>query len=300
MNYPRYQPGFDYTAQLANGQHRAYPGDYPLRGETPVLFGTSLWNPAKQLQYGVGIDVDTDNHGLDSEKFNAVLEACRRVPCIEIVRSKGGSGIHAWVKFTEPVAVADRKESRLLGEAVCVAVSRIAGFNIKDAKCCAGGNMWVYARNAAPNAFELLKEATAALDPACLPPGWREVSKVGKVDFAPNEVELDAGHLAIEQQIAETGYTIVWQEKHRCWHIHTYGLQLAAKKHNYRGSFTTESRGTNKSKPNGYMFPLPGSAFIVYRFNDAKEPTWHGDSAYLNEAMPIETGLQNFALSNST
>jgi hypothetical protein len=307
---PRWTPQLDYTATVdIGGRTRTYrnPGkDNRDKNETcpdgskVVLFGTSQWDWQAGLQHGVGIDIDTGNHGLTSEQFAAALAACERVPWLEVVHSKSGNGIHAYATFTTPVPVTSRSEQTALGNAVCVAASRVAGFPLQDAKCCAGGNMWTYAREAAPTGFSLLKPATQSLDPATLPPGWRDATEAGsrKVAFAPSDVEIDPGHLAIEKQIAELG-PIIWQEKHRCWHIQTRVLEAAHLKHGYRGLFATNSSGSTPI--NGYMFPLPNSGFLVKRFGNVTEhDSWFGDYAYLNVEADSQKALAHFCGSRSS
>ncbi len=309
---PRWQPNLDYTAEIeVDGKVFTYRNPKEKDGEltdknhrspeaaTVRLLGTSFWNWKDRTQAIVGIDVDTGNHGLSEDRFNIVLEALRQVPWLELRYSKGGKGIHAFAAFSEQVSIVSRSEQAALGNAVCVAASRVCGVDIKDAKCCAGGNMWVYAKDRADNAFEIIKPATSTLNPSDLPPGWRHAVEAGKgkIDFAPPEVGLTGEHLAIEKQIADTGYSITWVDAHKCWHIHTRALQLAHNKHGYKGIFITNSPGDDKAKPNGYMFPLPDGGFLVQRFGKATEhESWiDGTYAYLNVVAPLTIALDHFS-----
>jgi hypothetical protein len=288
---------------LADKGH-SIPSDAKL-----VAMGTAFWEWPENLQHTVGIDIDTnDNHanGLESDSFDAVLEAAKRIAWLTIRRSSGGKGLHLFPKFSRPVRVSGRKEAAALARTVLTLASREAGFDFKSAKDCAGSNFWIYKADAAPNAYEVIKEATAELDPDHLPPGWREAeeAKKHKITIAPSTVVLSPEHLLIEKQLQTLGYSIIYVSDLGCYQIHTCGLQEAFAKFGYRGYFATVSDGTDPGKPNGYMFPLPGGGFLVKRFGEAKEDaSWYqgvnGQYALLNVEVPFEKAVQQFA-ENST
>lgn len=270
-------------------------------GGIVTLYGTSFWNWKEGTVQRVGIDIDTsdghaDGHG--EEAFEEISSALASVPWLELVRSKGGKGLHAFANLTTPVEIKTRKEQSALGNAVSVAASRIAGIDVKDAKDCAGGNLWQYAETTGPGAWEVIKEATETLDPASLPPGWRDAATgTGKVEFAPDEVPLEQAHLEIEKQIEATGYPIIYRKEHNCWHVHTYALKLAAEEHGYKGFFDTVSDGRDKSEPNAFMFALPGGGFRVHRFNEHSEPNWvNGNYCFLNEVTPVIPTFKHFSI----
>ena len=279
-------------------------------GSNLIAAGTASWDWRAKKQLTVGIDFDTnDNHaaGLTSVRFNAVLEAVRRVPWLEVRRSTGGKGLHAYPRFTQPVDVATRAEASALARAVLILASRVAGFDFKAAKDCAGGNMWFFKADAAPNAYEVIKEATEALDPEELPPGWREAKEacMAKIKLAPATVELSSEHLEMEKHLLELPYSVIYRNDLGCYHIHTYALQEAHRRHGYHGYFATISKGTDPGQPNGYMFPLPGGAFLVKRFGNAQEhPSWfhgqNGDYALLNTEVPFEKAVQHFSRNSTT
>ena len=69
--------------------------------------------------------------------------------------------------------------------------------------------------------------------------------------------------------------------------------------------FVTASVGTDPGQPNGYMFPLPGGAFLVKRFGNAIEnSTWfdgpNGQYAFLNVHVPFDKAVHHFAINNTT
>ncbi|WP_442485807.1 primase-helicase family protein [Aeoliella sp. SH292] len=273
--------------------------------------GTAGWDYVEQQVTCIGIDIDTDdNHasGLDQGRFESVFEAVKMVPWLEVRRSSGGKGLHCFAHVSEPVKIGGRKESSALALAVLEVASRITGCDLKAAKDCAGGNLWIYKADAAPNAFEVIKPATDTLNPTDLPPGWRDLEKSKRsqsIRCAPSTVELSPAHLQIQDQVQAEGFTFIYVPELGCFHTHTKALEQAAKKHSYRGLFRTNSAGTDPGTPNCHMWPLPGGAFLVMRFGDAQEDTsWYrspkGAYAYLNVSVPFDKAVHHFAKNNSS
>lgn len=285
-------------------------GHYIAPGSKLVAFGTAFWKWVAKLLLTIGIDIDTDDnhvHGLATGEFGAALEAVHRVPWLEARRSSGGKGLHVFPRFTRPVEAATRADGSALARAVLTLASRVANFDFKAVKDCAGTNMWIYKADAAPNAYEVIKEATSALDPDDLPPGWREAKEASnrKVQFAPSTAELSPEHLVIEKQLQALNYSLIYVHEYGCYQIHTFAVQLAHQKHGYRGHFATSSNGTDPGQPNGYMFPLPGGAFLVKRFGNAQEDeSWftgpNGQYAFLNVEVPFSKAVQHFADNKTT
>jgi hypothetical protein len=274
-------------------------------GSQLLSAGTAFWNWTEKLQITVGIDIDTDdNHagGLANAAFDAALDAINRVPWFEARRSSGGKGLHVFPRFNRPVEIGTRKESTSLAHAVLVLASQVANFDFKAAKDCCGGNMWIYKSAAPPNAYEVIKEATATLDVDTLPAGWLEIEKAKKssISYAPSTIELTPEHVEIERHLRALPYSLIYNHQLGCFHIHTKALLEAHATHQYKGHFATASQGTNPGEPNGFMFPLPGGAFLVKRFGNAKEdPTWFtgpkGQYTYLNVDLPFDRAVGLFA-----
>jgi len=297
-------PSEDNDGNLADKGHSVPPGSKLL------VFGTAFWEWTEKKQHTVGIDIDTDdNHtnGLAKDNFEQALGAALCVPWWEVRRSSGGKGLHVFPRFTEPVDVATRAEASALARAVLTLASRETGFDFRAAKDCAGGNMWIYRADAPPSAYEIIKEASAALDPRDLPAGWRQAKEAAKrkVQFAPSSVALSPEHLAIEKQLQELDYSIIFVPEFGCYHIHTHALQEAHRKYQFRGHFTTVSGGHDPGQPNGYMFPLPSGGFLVKRFGNAQEDSsWfdgpNGQYAYLNLEAPFTKAINHFAANKTT
>jgi hypothetical protein len=279
-------------------------------GSKLLAAGTAFWDWPAKTHTTVAIDIDTDDghaEGLNASSFLLALEAMRKIPWFDIRLSSGGKGLHVFPRFTRPVEVSSRAEASALAGAVLTIASREAGFDLKAAKDCAGSNIWIYKKDAAPNAYEIIKEASTALDPNELPPGWREAKNAAKhkVEFAPSTIELSLEHLEIEKQIQSLNYSLIYVPEYGCYHIHTHALQEAYRKHGYRGYFATASQGTDPGKPNGYMFPLPGGGFLIKRFGNAKEDcSWfdglNGQYALLNVEAPFDKAVQHFSVNKTT
>ena len=274
-----------------------------------IAVGTAFWNWRKGAMDTVGIDVDTDhNHagGLESNAFQEVSEKLALIPWLDIKTSTGGEGLHAFPKFTQPVPVTSRAECSALARAVLVLMERHTKFDFNKARDCAGSNFWIYKEDAAPNAYQTVQAHSEELSPEELPAGWIDAKTASnrRIDYSPSTVELEPEHLKIEKEIAEQGYTIIWVDEYKCYHIHTKSLEQAAEKHKYRGIFKTVSDGTDPGSPNGYMFPLPDGGFFVKRFGDANEHgTWfdgaNGPYAYLNVEVPIQKSAEHFSRADS-
>jgi hypothetical protein len=285
-------------------------GQHIPDGTKLLAAGTAFWEWPEKKQHTVGIDIDTDdNHaaGLATSAFAGALEAAKRVPWLEVRRSSGGKGLHLFPRFSEPVDVGSRAEASALALAVLALASREANFDFKAAKDCAGSNFWICKVDAAPNAYEVIKPATAALDIGDLPPGWREAKEARKrkIEFAPSTVELSTEHLEVEKQLQSLNYSLIYVPEIGCYHVHTHALQTAHEKFGYRGQFTTLSDGTDPGQPNAYMFPLPGGAFLVKRFGYAQEhSSWfsgpNGKYALLNVDAPFVLAAQNFSHNKTT
>lgn len=279
-------------------------------GSKLLAAGTAFWHWTAKKHTTIAIDIDTDDghaEGLSARAFSSAFDACCQLPWLEIRRSSGGKGLHVFPQFSRPVEVSSRAEASALANAVLTVASRETNFDLRAAKDCAGCNIWIFKADAALNAYEIVKEATAALDPDDLPPGWREAKEAAKhkVQFAPSTVELSPEHLEIEKQIQSLNYSLIYVPELGCYHIHTHSLQEAYHKYGYRGYFATASQGTDPGKPNGYMFPLPVRGFLVKRFGNAMEdPSWfdgpNGQYALLNVEAPFEKAVQHFSLNRTT
>jgi hypothetical protein len=263
----------------------------------------------EEKQHFIGIDIDTnDTHanGLSADKLQPIIEALESISWVEVRRSSGGSGLHVFIHFTTPVDATCRADGTALAAAVLTLMGREAGFDFKAVKDCAGGNMWIFKAGAPANAYEIIKAATACLDPAFLPPGWREAKNASqrKVEFAPSSVSLSAEHLKVEQHLRDYASTI-WVPGINCYHTHTYALQEIARQHGYRGHFATTSSGTDLGKPNAYMFPLSERGFVVKRFGNAMEdPSWldgaNGQYTLLDQYLPFAKAVAHFAENKTT
>jgi hypothetical protein len=226
---------------------------------------------------------------------------------MEVRRSSGGKGLHVFPRFTQAVDVSCRAQASALAQAVLTLASREVNFDFKAVKDCAGSNFWIFKVDAAPNAYEVIKEATAALDPNDLPPGWRDAKEASKrkIQFAPSTIKLSSEHLEIEKQLQALNYSMIYVAELGCYHIHTHALQEAHHKYGYRGYFATVSNGTDPGQPNGFMFPLPGGGFLVKRFGNAKEDaSWFagptGQYAFLNVEVPFDKAVQHFSANKTT
>jgi hypothetical protein len=265
--------------------------------------GISGYDPVRGVAIGAGFDFDSlvgHKAGLSQDRLDALLDALRRLPYVEVRRSTGGSGYHIWVWF-DPEAlpqVDNRAEHKALARAVLHQMCEETGHDFEaDIDCC-GSILWICARRATPEnqGLSLVREAESPLTD--YPRNWREHLEVVKgkrrrtklhpcltdeeadaIDDAYRDrprTPLGTAHRRFIDQLHEVGYDAVWNQDLGCLNTHTYGIKLVKERFGLKGIFDTVSEGNDPAKPNCCMFPLPVGGWRVCRFNEgAREAsTW--------------------------
>lgn len=293
-----------------NGIHRWSPIRIPKDADTEPHFddyrlswsldeyvthiGWSGWDWANRVSKRLGYDFDDLVHekGLTPEQLAEVRAALEALPYVELRRSTSGRGLHAYVSVAD-IPTATHNEHATLAAAVLAKMSADTGRDIRADLDCCGRILWIWARDAAPNGFELLKQSTQVLGEADFP-GWRativpprekrerpaEQSKADLWDALcdPYYVPKDAEHDRITEELRAGGWPCVWLPERRCFQTHTARLLEVHKALGLRGRFDTLSPGTDKSEANCYIFPRPHGAFLVKRFSNPTEtPGWTPD-----------------------
>lgn len=305
---------FEYTVKTADKTYRNPSTDFKdknhqISADAQILLvGVSGINWREQRSYWVGIDFDTiighaEGVGVSDETLTEVIEQVKSLPWVEARYSKSGRGIHLFVYFETPVPIASRHESVLLGKAVNEHLSRTTGFDFKSAVDVQGGNMWMYAADAAENAFKVISEATEKLDASFLPPGWRDVERASKVkvEYSGEAERLSDWHTQFERDYG-TKFSLTWEPSHRCWHVHTKRLEELAK--DYGCHFVSLSDGTDPGQANAYAFPYGERGLSVHRFGNAKEhESWlegpSGQYALFNSPLQANKALSTISKANT-
>lgn len=238
--------------------------------------------------------------GLPDEELSRIRDLLFTIPFVEIRKSTRGKGLHIYVFFDpeNPPATANHDEHAALARAVLAVLSEMIGLDLPAKVDACGGNIWVWSRRATAEneGLSLIKRATEPFQE--IPANWRDQlevirrkrSRVRAPGLADSEQDafdaltaaypqtpLDEKHRQLIAWLPANGYAAIWQPDHHCLHAHTRGLAAAVEALGLEGVFQTISPGANPDQPNCFLFPLPDSAWMVFRFGrSVKEaPTWY-------------------------
>ncbi len=165
--------------------------DYPLTfslAEHCEAIGATGWDWKARKSRWVGNDFDAligHTKGISAEDLARVKEAAQTLPYVEVRKSTGGGGLHLYVYFDAAgIPCENHTVHTALARCVLAKMSRECNFDFADKLDCAGGNMWIWHRKmtAENGGLSVVKEATATLSEADLPPDWR-------VTFAKKETK---------------------------------------------------------------------------------------------------------------
>ncbi len=282
---------------------------FPLQRHVEYI-GMTGWNWKKKKSFWVAFDFDAiTNHaagvGVSDESLNSVKVAASKIPWVQVRRSTGGSGLHLYT-FFDPENAPETENHNVhaaLARTVLGLMEREAGFDFRANMDVLGGNMWIWSRgiNNENRGLSIIKD----YEDFCprLPDNWRENLDVvtgvsAKVRFkgvsdndydsfesqasARIKIEIDDTHKLIEERIHSLGYSIVWIPDHHCWQTHSKALQDLMDEYpeDYLGVFKTLSSGSDKGKPNCFIFPINNGGLRVTRFGKGsrEHETWNQDN----------------------
>jgi hypothetical protein len=295
--------------------------DYPLSWPPELYatdFGMSGWDWEQRSSKWLGFDLDSilggHKNGLTPEQLEEVLAALRKLPYVEIRRSTRGGGYHVYVP-TADIPTENHTVHATLARAVLAKISADTGRDFSaDVDAC-GAILFCWSRRASEEkrSYELLQPSTQTLTEADLP-GWRATvlpprtckrqdagdGTAGDGDVGDEWDELcssflivkkDAEHNRILNELTERGWVVIWNAEKNCYLTHTAGLAEVHEALGLRGIFKTTSPGTDKTRPNCFMFVRPNGAFFVVRFQTPTEaPGWsttaNGNPCILFNAPP--------------
>ena len=281
---------------------------FPLSRHVQSI-GMTGWNWKRKESMWVGYDFDSitghaEGVGVSDAALDAVAEAAKNIPWVQVRRSTGGSGLHLYVFFDpENAPQTDNHDVHsAAARAVLGIMEREAGFDFRGNMDVLGGNMWVWSRkiSEANKGLEILKDNTEYCP--TLPSNWKDNLQVitggnSKVKFkgvddhdydsfeaqasSRAKIEIDDTHKLIEERISELGYTIVWCPDHNCWQTHTHAFVelLENWPEDYAGIYSTLSQGNDRGEPNCFAFPMVKGGLRLTRFGrGAREAdTWNQD-----------------------
>lgn len=291
--------------------------DYPMSWPPEWYatdFGMSGWNWERRVSLWVGFDVDSilggHKDGLTPEQLEEVLAALRKLSYVEIRRSTGGAGYHVYVHLAD-IPTENHAIHAVLARAVLGKISADTGRDFSADVDAYGAILFCWSKRAseAERSYELLKSSTQVLTEAELP-GWRAAvlpprtckkQDTRDTDGTSDEsdelcsafpvVKRDAKHDEILDEYQARGWPLAWITDKNCYHAHTKGLEEVHQALKLAGIFETTSPGTDKTRPNCFMFVRPNGALFVVRFQSPVEaPCWSttadGHPCILFNALP--------------
>jgi len=239
-----------------------------------ALIGSSGWNWRDQVSEWFGYDFDhSDGHsrGLSEAELAEVCGAAERLPYVEIRKSKSGKGRHFFVRLLNPVPARTRGEHARWAQAVLTKMSGDAGFPFDEKKDVGGGIIWIWAKEAAPDGFEVVKTAKPLAEAPNLEPEQPEESQV---DF--QSVPTDQRHDELILWLAKQSLG-EWDATAQRLNTHTHALKLAHEALGLAGSFETMASGKDgPSDRNCFAYPRANGAWFVCRHHKGTKEanTW--------------------------
>lgn len=280
-----------------------YPTPYPF-----VMFaqgiGCTGWDWQAKVSRWVGFDFDAiTGHaagvGVSGDELERVKDAACALPWVEVRNSTGGNGLHLNV-LLDAIPTATHTEHAALARCILGMMATEAGFDFARRIDACGGNMWIWHRKMTTQnrGLSLIKAAECSLGSIDLPVNWkdhievvkRRRSKVAvqgaeddqsfdKLAAAQQSVVLEDSHKKILEELRRLPYACEWVADHNCARIHTVALAELMDRIKIKGVYQTNSEGRDPSTANGFMFPLPGGGWRVFRFSPGiqEAPTWTQD-----------------------
>lgn len=274
--------------------------------------GSTWWDWEAKESVAVGFDIDATDSGhavgtnqLDEFKLGNIVAKLSEIPFVNLVRSTGGKGVHAYVFFDDKPKTENHNEHTQVALQVLEKIKAdygvdLIGDSIVDVK---GVILWFWASSSPSDhpGFTVIKQAEYNLNAADVE-GWQELAKVRSVKVSPTQsTELEEEHLRILAELEDSGFSYRWIQGRQMAHTHTRALKIVHDKLGLRGVYETVSRGSDPTTPNCYIVPKPGGVFKVNRFgnSDHEHECWHkqdGDRwIYFNQDTEPFALLTNYA-----
>lgn len=131
--------------------------------------GVSGWDFQERRSIFLTFDIDAKDHSGGSAQDDSVIDelvaALLPIAEVELLRSKGGRGIHVTVYFDidDQPQTTNHNEHGALAKPIARWLSERTGIDIDRIKDCAGFVVWIWHRDAKPDGLKLIKPSSAAL-----------------------------------------------------------------------------------------------------------------------------------------
>lgn len=240
--------------------------------------GSTGWNYVTLKSDWVGFDFDSIvNHqiGLTQEQLYNIQEAVKTLPWVSTVSSRSGQGLHIYAFLDIPYKVPNHGVHAAVARATLHQISALSGLPLSESVDVVGGNLWIWHKNRAESGLRVLKHATAKL---CTLYGIEEHLAVtsrrsnranvqGTIPGNTAFIKLDSVHHEILKNLEHWW----WDADRNMLVTHTSQLSRIHSLLSLKGTFSTNSEGSETGDHNCYAFPLLNGAFVVRRYGNVPE-----------------------------
>jgi hypothetical protein len=237
--------------------------------------GTNFQDEKTGRVHLIGLDLDGPNHGdgHSLQILDRIINAMKRVPWVHIHRSRSSDGYHVFVPLGCPptVELNDGAVAALGNRMVQIIAEETGVPDLADFVCKAGSIMYLFAPEAAPDGFQLIKAAETVY-PGEVQPLYR----AGK--FSGEPAKYDNEHRRFVEHLKANAKCDVRQDGDFLW-AHTKDIELAHKALKLRGEFQTASTTHNEGTANAWMIAQEHGQWLVGR-RGKHEPDWPTYNAY--------------------
>lgn len=250
--------------------------------------GLTGWDWKSRVSRWVGFDFDSianHNQGLSDKELDDLRYHVRKIPWIELRRSKSGKGYHLYVYFENPVSTRNHTEHAALARSILSHLSGLLSFKFEDKVDTSGGILWIWHRDGSNSkrSFEIIKSASEKL--THIPDGWKDYinvrrrrsrvpSKLADSEDQFNDllsrtrsVALDSEHKALLKWFASKDQTAWWDAEKGMLVCHTSALREAHNDLNLKGVFETIATGRETGDHNCFCFPNRSGSWGVFRYS---------------------------------
>jgi len=229
--------------------------------EHAAKVGTTGWDYENQVSIFVGFDFDGNDHagGLSPEILQQVKANAVKLPYVQTRYSTGGQGLHLYVEVPR-IPTRDRGQHKKLADSILKRMGQDASFDFSKHVDCAGAVLWFWSSETKANSFQLIKQATEAINI-----DWKQESQetpnvhcFSDLTQAYPDVALSTADKKFIDNIL-THRCSGWDAAEKRLNTHTCHIAAECK------TFKTISRGTNLGEENCYCFPLGLNRWRVVR-----------------------------------
>jgi len=246
--------------------------------------GMTGWNWKQKKSMWVGYDFDSIvNHkiGINEEEMERVKAELSAIPWVEVITSTSGSGIHAYVHFTEGFPTENHNEHAAVARSVLTLMSAECGYNFKSNVDCVGSILWCWHRKQeGTNGLQMYKKAESNLPVEAIPKNWKShlsvVSRksaqiilngdIKELSATTKTSNIDEKHKMILKWLSKNAKRNFWYDTdHNMVVGHTQDFLACHESLALQGLFSTLSSGEDP-KQNCFGFLRPDGIIQLRRY----------------------------------